>query len=386
MLAEVELLANNGALALQYYDKAEELGRPAPSAVAAHIRLLAANGRFADAGKLLDRIPESVRQTMLGPLYAEVLFRSNQTDAAVKQAQAATVADPTNAQNQYWYGQLLARSAQAPELQPQRRNEIMADAIKAMQRATELQPEFPDAWFALINYFAMQKDENQAQKTMRDAQLALSGDNLTIFLARSYEVLHRWFDAETMYREIYETAPNELGRAQQLAAFYLGPLYQRPDRRLKATPLVNQILKAGAEKKIPANDANLLWARRMAAKIYSTAGDYQSLLKAEKLLASNSQDGSLLIEDKLAMAEILAKRPEPLSRLKAIGLLEEVSSVQPLNEAAEVQLGELYFASGNNWTKYDSKMKEAIGLFPASVDARQKYIRQPAGSRRSTIP
>ncbi len=30
LLAEVELLANNGALALQYYDQAEELGRPAP--------------------------------------------------------------------------------------------------------------------------------------------------------------------------------------------------------------------------------------------------------------------------------------------------------------------------------------------------------------------
>ncbi len=254
-----------------------------------------------------------------------------------------------------------------------------------MQRATELQPEFPDAWFALINYFVLQKDENQAQKTMRDAQLALSGDNLAIFLARSYEVLHRWFDAETMYREIYETAPNDLGRAQQLAAFYLGPLYQRPDRKLKATPLINQILKAGAEKKVPANDGNLLWARRVAAKMLAASGDYQNLLKAEKLLASNSQDGNLLIEDKLAMAEILAPRPQPVSRLKAIGLLEEVDKVQKLNDAAEIQLGELYFAVGNNWSKYDSKMKAAIGRFPTSVDARQKYARRllARGDQRS---
>ena len=184
LLAEIELLANNPTLALEHYDQAEELGRPAPTAVATHIRLLAAYGRFQDAGKLLDRIPESVRQSMLGPLYAEVLFRSDQTEAALKQAKAAAEADPTNAQNQYGYGQLLARSAQAPELDAKQRNEIMANAVKAMQRATDLQPEFPDAWFALINYFVMLKDQDQAQKTMRDAQLALSGDKLAIFLAQ----------------------------------------------------------------------------------------------------------------------------------------------------------------------------------------------------------
>lgn len=387
LLAEVELQSNNAALALDHYDRAEVLGRPAPIAVAQHIRLLAANGRFADAGKLIDRIPESARQAMLGPLYAEILFRSNQVEAALKQARAATEADPKNAQNQYWYGQLLARYAQDPAITPQRRNETMASAIKAMQRCTELQPEFPEAWFALINYHSFQKDEGQAQKALRDAQLALSGDNLPIFLARSYEVLHRWFDAETMYREIYETAPDDLQRAQQLAAFYLGPLYQRPDRRPKATPLINQILRAGAEKKIPPNDGNLLWARRMAAKILSTSGEYQKLRDAEKLLASNSKDGSLLIEDKLALAEILAPRPEPVSKRKAIGLLEEVGKIQPLTEPAEIVLGELYFAVGGSggWPKYSAQMEKAIARFPASADARQAYINKllARGDQRS---
>ena len=376
LLAEIELIANNGKLALENYDKAEELGRPTPSAVAQHIRLLAGNGRYADAGKLLDRIPEGARQALLGQLYAEILFRSNQVEAALKQAKTATETDPSSAQNQYWYGQLLARSSQAPDVTPQKRTEIMANAIKAMQRATDLQPEFPDAWFALINYYAMQKDEAQAQKTLRDAQLALSGDNLQIFLARSYEVLHRWFDAETMYREIYETSPDDLGRAQQLAAFYLGPLYQRPDRAAKVTPLINKILKAGAEKKVAANDGNLLWARRMAAKMLSSTNDYQNLVKSEKLLASNSQDGNLLIEDKLAMAEILAPRPEPVSRLKAISLLEDIAKVQPLNEPAEIQLSELYLASTGNWPKYKGQIEKTIATFPKSAEARQTYIRR----------
>lgn len=374
LLGDVELLSNNTALALQNYDRAEVLGRPAPSEVAKHIRLLSTQGRFADAGKLLDRIPETVRQALLGPLYGEILFRTKQTDAALKQARAATESDPTNVQNHYWYGQLLARAAQ--DLPADKRGSMMSDAVKAMQKATELQPEFPDAWFALINYYAMQKDEQQAQKTMRDAQLALSGDNLAMFLARTYEVLHRWFDAETLYREIYETAPDDIGRVQQLAAFYVGPLYQLPDRQSKATPLINQILRAGAEKRIPPNDPNLLWARRTAAKMLSATKEYPSLVKAEKLLRSNTQDGNLMIDDKLAMAEILAQRPEPVSRLKAIGLLEEVDKVQALNELAETQLGELYFAVGSSWTKYRDHMEKTIATYPNSLNAREIYTRR----------
>ena len=78
------------------------------------------------------------------------------------------------------------------------------------------------------------------------------------------------------------------------------------------------------------------------------------------------------------MAEILAPRPEPLSRLKAIGLLEEVSKVQPLNELAEIQLGELYYAVGgnSNWTKYTEQMDKAISQYPNSVNARQAYTRK----------
>ena len=330
-----------------HYDRAEQLGRPAPTRSREHIRLLVANGRYADAGKLLDRIPEGGRQQLLGPLYSEILFRTNQVDAALKQARAATETDPKNAQNQYWYGQLLARSSQASDVTPQQRNEIMGEAIKAMQRATELQPEFPDAWFALINYHAMQKDEAQAQKTMRDAQLALSGDNLPIFLARSYEVLHRWFDAETMYREIYETSPGDLGRAQQLAAFYLGPIYQRPDRRDKGDPADQPNPQGGRREKGPGQRRQFALGQTHGRQdLFDTRTSTRTCSKPRKLLASNSQDGNLLIEDKLAMAEILAPRPEPLSRLKAIGLLEEVSKVQPLNELAEIQLGELYYAVG----------------------------------------
>ncbi len=372
--AELELQAGKPAVALEHYDRAEKLGRPSPSAVASHIRLLAAAGRFADAGGLLDRIPESIRQVLLGQLYPEILFRTNQVQSAIQEAREAAEADPENAEKHYWHSQLLARSAQDPELSSQRRSQIMKQAIETMEKAVELEPEFSEAWLRLISYHGSEKNLDQAQVALRQAQLALSGDNLQQFLAKSYEALGRWFDAETMYRSVYEASPDSIPRAQQLAAFYLGPAYRQPDQQLKATPFVNQILHAGADGKIEANDPHLLWARRMGASILAAKGDYQSILMAEKLLASNSQDGSLTIEDKLGMAQILSSRPEPQSRFKAIRLLEEVSKVQPLNDNAEIMLGELYYKVGRDWSTYVSQMEKTVARFPDSVTAREAYL------------
>ena len=370
--AELELAANRPARALRHYDTAASLGRPYPGAVAIHIRLLALSGRFDDAGKQLDRLPEHLRFPLLGQLYPEILFRTNQVEDAILQARAGAEDNPNNAQNHYWYSQLLARSSQAPDVSEQKRNEILDQAIQAMQRTVELQPELSDAWRSLIAYYMMQKKPDLAQKTLRDAQLAMSGDNLQEFLAKSYEALGRWFDAETMYRSVYEAAPDNLARAQQLAAFYLGQVYQRPDRLQKAAPLINKILRAGAEKKIEANDPALLWARRQAATMMAATGEYQSMKKAENLLTSNAQDGALSVEDKLELAQILAPRPEPESRNKAMRLLEEVAEVQPLNEQAEIALGELYYRRGD-WAAYARQMRKAIGRFPSSATARASY-------------
>jgi tetratricopeptide (TPR) repeat protein len=390
--AELELQAGNLRKALEHFDRAQELGRPYPAAIAQHIKLLAMDGRFQQAGELLERLAEPVRFGLLGQLYPEILFRTNRVDEALKQAKAAIELNPEAAQNHYWYSQLLARSAYksraeaaaanqaAPgggdrlTTQPNIDKAIMGQAIDEMREAVKLQPEFMEAWFALISYYQLLGEPENAQGALREAQLVLSGDNLQSFLARSYEALGRWFDAETMYRAVYEAAPDDLSKTQQLAAFYLGNVYQRPDRNLKVTPLLNKLLKAGADKKLPPNDPNLLWARRNAAKMLAETGDYQNLLKAEKLLTSNSKDGELTIDDKLALAEILAGRPEPRSKGKAIALIEDVGRVQPLNENSEIALARLYFETAEDWRKYSSQMEKAIARFPNSMPARAAYV------------
>jgi tetratricopeptide (TPR) repeat protein len=373
--AEVELLAQNLLQALQNFDEAAARGLPNQRALTLYIDLLARYGRLADAATQVNRLPEATRQSLLGPLYPEILFRTNQVESALEQARLATEKQPNNAQNFYWYGDLLGRYYGVLPATDPKRKESLDKAIVAIKRFVEMQPESPDGWFFLIKLYATQQNADLAQKTLRDAQLALVGDNLQIFLARCYEALGRWFDAETMYRAVFETAPDEIPRAQGLAAFYLGQGYQQPDRILKATPLLNQIMRAGAEGKIEKNDANLHWARRMAAKALAGTGEYQNLLKAEKLLASNSQGGELLAQDKLEMAHILSARPEPASRNKAIALLQEVESIQQLDERSKIILGELYFVTGN-WRDYERYMDETVVKFPKSAAAREAYARK----------
>ena len=76
LLREIELMANNGAAALEHYDRAEQLGRPAPSAVAQHIRLLVGQWTLYRRRQAARSDSGRARQLLLGPLYSEILFRT----------------------------------------------------------------------------------------------------------------------------------------------------------------------------------------------------------------------------------------------------------------------------------------------------------------------
>lgn len=372
--AELDLLNGNVEKALVEYDRAEELGRLPTQATVQHIRLLALREQFERAKELVDRLPPESRRRLLGAAYSEILLRTNDVDAAVDEARAIVDADPTSAANQLWYGQFLGRAMQLPSVTDSQREKYLQAATAAVEQAVKLEPQLVDGWYLLLSFHVIQKQREQALEVLRDAQLTLSGDLLPQFLAKSYEVLGYWFDAENLLRLQHENEPDNTARARQLAAFYLGRVYQLQDGAIKASPLINEILRAGAEGKIPTSDPDLQWARRQGAELLAAQNDYQQLLKAEKLLASNSQDGFLSVQDQLQMAHILASRPEPGSRLKATQLFEAVGARQSLDAASELMLGRLYYALGD-WSKCRRQMQQTIGRFPKLTLPRDAYVR-----------
>ena len=251
---------------------------------------------------------------------------------------------------------------------------LLSEANKAMERCVELAPESADAWTALLTIRALSKVPESANQTLRDAQLALSEDQLMDFWPRGYEIMGRWFDAENMYTTAFEARPDDYFLMRTLATFYRGSGYPLTDGTAKAAPFINDILRAGAEGKIPQDDPSLQWARRTAAQIFADTRSYPELIKAEKLLSSNAQNGTLPSEDSLTMARLLSMRPEPVSRVKAVKLFETLKQDGPLSSADELALGRLYFGL-NDWTKCRNQMRETIGRYRDWTAPRKLYVR-----------
>jgi tetratricopeptide (TPR) repeat protein len=371
--AEVDLLSGDDKSALEHFEKAQELGRPNSNAVLQHVRLLLNSGKFVRAKELIETLPKEVREGDLGQVYAEVLFNTGDPNTAVEVIEKFAAAAPESADRQLALGQMITRALGNPDLPEARQKELLTEASQALQKAVELNPESPQMWLALITFQVMSKDLEAAKVSMQQAQLALSEDQLVAVMAKGNEIMGQWFNAENVYLNALEIQPDNLLLAQELATFYLSNAYPRDDKLVKATPLVNKVLKAGADGKLQPNDPSLLWARRAAAQMLAATGEYQKLKKAENLLASSAKDGVLPAEDRLRMAEILAPRPEPVSRITAKQLLESVQKDQRLSLQHDLMLGQLYFAVGD-WEKCKQQMLRTVSRYPKSPDARIQYI------------
>lgn len=372
--AEIELLKGNQKDALAHFEKAQELGRPNANATLLHVQLLLNSGRLEPAKQLIDQLPEEMQKTDLGRVYAEVLLNTGDTDKAAEVITRYAEATPDAADRQLLLGQMLTRASSDPKLSEARKQELLTQAGKALQQAVKLSPETPQTWLALLTYQVVQKDAEGAMTTMQRAQLALAEDQAIAILAKGNEILGQWFNAENVYLNALEANPENLPLVQELANFYLSPAYPRNDKYQKATPLVNRILKAGADGKLESNDASLMWARRAAALMLAETGDYQQLQMAEKLLASNAIDGTLPMQERLQMANILATRANPISRNKAKQLFEAAQKEQPLSVKDGLVLGQLYYSLGE-WEQCKRYMKTFTARNRDSADARVVFAR-----------
>lgn len=372
--AELATLERNYLKALEDYKKGFDRGRGNARAISQYVRLLVAQGSFQEAANLLEPFDPSVNVILVGQLYPTILLRTGEFRDAAEAADRLAEAGKERGQVQLWYGnfmQGLVGIAAAPE---DLREECQQKATEALAKAVELNGDNPAPWLAYFNNLLTSGKPAEAAEVLRKAQLTLEEDQQQLLLARCYENMGRWFDAENIYRNTYSQNPESEQVARQLASFYLSKRYPLPDGQTKAVKLINDILRQSAEETDSVSRQDSTWARRTAARMLAASGDYQNLLKAEKVLASNSVNGTLSVEDKLEMARLLAGRPEPVSRTKAVKLLEEVQSQQQLSPDLDLTLGQLYFALGN-WPKCREHMLRLITRYPDSFAVRNAYIR-----------
>jgi tetratricopeptide (TPR) repeat protein len=373
--ADIALAQGNVRQALESYDRAATLGRQDARSLFQYIKLLRARGRFVDAVAQMEKINRESLLRLLGSDYSESLLQVGRNAEGVDAAKEFAAQAPNNAAVQLWLGRFLTQASSFEADKSDRKKTLLDEAGAAFAKSVEVDPNAAENWLALVGYYAATGDGVKADDTIRSAQLALPEDQNLLMFARAYEMVGRTIDAESLYSLALEGA-EKADRARvsrMIAQFYLGPTYNRPDAIDKATPLVNSILKDAAEGTITADDPSAQWARSTAAKMLARGGGYQDLRNAERLIASNSDNGVLSLEDRILMAEILAPRPEPVSRMKAANLLEEIGANQRLNKQAELNLARLYFALGE-WRKCREQMLDIIGRYPDDPAVKLAYI------------
>lgn len=381
--AKMRLSQNDPLGASQDYVRGFQLGQGTLVDLKAHLQLLVLQQRWLDAIEALDPYNEDVRLAILGESYPVILLQARRyTDAAEAADRVMAVAEP-NVQLQLWYSQIMAQLAGVPADASGADQKKQIEALKeeskrkqgeAIAKAIELDPTLPAVWLAQVRFHLMNEQNEEATRALQQAQLEVDDDQQPPLLAECYSMLGRWFDAENLYLDFYEKNPGNTVVERKIAEFYLSQRYPRPDKIVKATRLINSILKKAAEKDESVSTDDAEWARRVAAKMYASQQDYQSLLQAEKLLASNARDGVLPLSDKSEMALILARRPEQVSKRKAIQLIEDVQKQGQLDQQLALTLGQLYFQT-DNWVSARDIMDKTTAAYPNSALVRSVYIR-----------
>ncbi|MFV2066833.1 MAG: tetratricopeptide repeat protein [Pirellulales bacterium] len=345
--AEVNLLRKQYEDAITNFYKAFELGPANPVAVRQLYALLVREGRVDDAQRVLRDYLGDEQQAGIAPeRRAETLVRSseqNERERGLKIARSTVERDPNNPKRQLWYAQILLQAGE------------MAKAEAPLRKAVDLGPEMMQPWLALVRYLAATKRSSDAEAVVRKARLELRPDHLPLFLAQSYDALGMARDAEQYYQVIAKSDPDNLAYQQAVAKFYLTHPKLGQDN---ASRYLNAILKSPlvSSDRPPAQVA---WARRMAARVLASSGDYRKVQAGIKMIRKNEVQGKLSPADRLESAHILAVRPEPSSQQEAVRLLEDLNSEGGLKSNDRLTMARLYFRAGK-WRKCRQMMDDLL--------------------------
>jgi tetratricopeptide (TPR) repeat protein len=350
---EIEQLEGDAggiARAITAYQRAIDCSHSGQGTVARRlVQLLYATNRISEANDVLKYVGQTTDQSdMWRRTVEDIMFKDGKTDEALELASKDVEKDPENPAARVWFGQFLERAGR------------FDDAEVEYRKAVDLAPEMPQSWDLLVRRMVASKKLAEAAETVREAAKPL-GKN-PIGLARLYERINDFPHAEEFYKTALDEHPEDLPRVRQLVDFYFNT-NQMP----KAMPYLNQIIEKTAKSTDKLELQQLAAARRAKARIVASVGDYEHILEATKLIEQNTEGGGLSAEDTQAIVLMLATRPEPESRAKALQLLEQLQVRRPLQPREQAILGQLYDRAGK-WDKGRDLMVTAVGRKSDDVD------------------
>jgi tetratricopeptide (TPR) repeat protein len=336
---EIEERRGNVEKAIESYRKALDLGDTNPSMLRHLASLLLSKGRADELQAIVDKLPNG--RALLGPrIFAVYKIQEGDIAEALPLAREAAKEDPNSYITQTWLGDVLKTGGQFDQ------------AEEAYKRATQLAPEVPEPWLALVRLYAAQDRNADIQNVIAEMETKVKPDQRDLAIAAAREAADQQQDAEKIYLERLEKNPNDLKTLESLAAFYL-----RTNRTDKGVEYLNRLSRAGSQAP-PDQRIYVERAHRTLADLFSATGRPENVAAAIQIIDRNANP-DLTTEDKSRKAKYYALLADPNAREAAIRLLKEVLEKEPERAGDRLLLADLYDRQGR-WREAKDIMLDLV--------------------------
>lgn len=302
--------------------------------------MLAASGRDDEARGVFDQLGGSAggsEWTQLG-----IAIRNKDNERAEGLLARLKPAEDAPAAEHLRYGRAL------------RQLNKLTEAEAALRIATQTDPNLADGWLLLVNTLVSAQKMDEAKLAADEIGVRMSTDKKDFVLGQAYEIMRDLEKAEAAYARVVAAEPKSLAANQMLAAYFM-----RNNLFEKAPPLLDRLLKEGPTSTEANAKETVEWARRAQAVILAAEGSWTRFLEAEKILSAKTDVAEVSTADLMLHIGLLANRKEPSCMRRAITMLEELQTRQPLQTAEQVNLARLYERAGQ-WTKANEMMLNVL--------------------------
>ncbi|MCA9050233.1 MAG: tetratricopeptide repeat protein, partial [Planctomycetaceae bacterium] len=355
-LGVLEEIAGDKAAAVARFREALALGDTSRDLVLKVLQSYYQEKRFTDADEELRNVVELQPDLISGDLARlawRIAWHREQFDRAIELADKVATGDE-DYRDYIWLAELrFARGMRGD------------DILTPLNKAVEVAPEAPQAWFALTAFLARVGRVDEAAAVIARAAESLPADVAQVTLGNCYELIDNFSMAEQQYLQMLQEKPDDVSRILTVADFYAR----------HASPRAETYLGKLLDPKRNVPEFAVAWARRRQALIIASTGTYWDTARALELLSTPGGTTAMTVDDLLARARILSGRRLQSDRLAAIRLFEEASSRQTLQSSDLYRMAQTYEDTGN-WSKTRELMSQLLARDPPDATHVAWHVRR----------
>ena len=339
LLGRLYELSGETNLATEAYVTAVRLGDRSAGTIAGAVRLLIQQGETRQADELLrglhaeQAIPPEVDLTA-----STVFARSQNLEAALELASRHLQRNPDDPIARIWYARLVEANGHVEE------------AEEHFRKASELAPDNPQIWVALVAYYARNNRKEEAERVVeREIPKHLTGDALAACRSACYELLGDLEKAKKSWEELLTQYSSNAAVLAAAAEFHIrnGEYDEAENLLRKAIQLLQDETPSTKDDSEPQNADELLRAyRRRLAALLATRGGYARWQEAYRLIEQNLSDAPDSRDDQRVKAMLLASRNSARMQREAIRIFENLLSERTISDHERFLLGRLYYRYG----------------------------------------